>query len=86
MSPQPSGRCSGSSGGVWKYIVRQGSSGALATVQQVGNALGVALTGVLFFSLADNGIVHAFQVSEIELAVLLLGVAALSRLLPGKTS
>jgi EmrB/QacA subfamily drug resistance transporter len=63
------------------------TSGALATVQQVGNALGVALTGVIFFGDAPrHGVVHATQLSLIELAVLLTGVAALTRLLPRHTS
>jgi hypothetical protein len=31
------------------------ASGALATMQQVGNALGVAVTGVLFFGALDGG-------------------------------
>jgi EmrB/QacA subfamily drug resistance transporter len=59
-----------------------GASGALNTVQQVGNALGVAITGVLFFGAADQGYAHAFQVSVLQLAALGILVAVLSRLLP----
>jgi hypothetical protein len=51
-------------------------------MQQVGNALGVAITGVVFFGAAQQGISHAFELSLAELAVLLIGVALLSRLLP----
>jgi len=58
-------------------------SGALSTVQQVGNALGVAVTGVIFFGAQSAGFAHAFDLSLAELAGLLLAVAALSRLLPG---
>jgi EmrB/QacA subfamily drug resistance transporter len=59
-----------------------GASGALNTVQQVGNALGVAITGVIFFGAADQGYDHAFQVSVLQLAGLGVLVAALTRLLP----
>jgi EmrB/QacA subfamily drug resistance transporter len=58
------------------------ASGALATMQQVGNALGVAVTGVLFFGALDGGFAHAFEISLAELAVLCVAVAALTRLLP----
>jgi len=57
-------------------------SGTLATMQQLGNALGVAVTGLIFFDSLDRGIPHAFELSLAELAVLLLLVGALSRLLP----
>jgi EmrB/QacA subfamily drug resistance transporter len=59
------------------------ASGALSTVQQVGNALGVALTGVVFYATLHAGFAHAFAWSVAELAGLLLAVALLSRLLPG---
>jgi EmrB/QacA subfamily drug resistance transporter len=62
---------------------RAGSvSGALATMQQVGNAVGVAVTGVIFFGALSNGYQRAFELALIELAGLLLAVAALTRLLP----
>jgi EmrB/QacA subfamily drug resistance transporter len=58
------------------------ASGALSTMQQVGNALGVAVTGVVFFGALDGGFAHAFEVSLVQLAALCLAVAALTRLLP----
>ncbi len=57
-------------------------SGTLSTMQQVGNALGVAVTGVVFFGTLGRGYAHAFGLSLGELACLLTGVAALTRLLP----
>jgi MFS family permease len=62
------------------------ASGALATMQQVGNAVGVAVTGVIFFGALDGGYAHAFAWSLIELAVLLVAVAGLTRLLPARHS
>jgi len=62
---------------------RAGSvSGAMSTVQQVGNALGVAITGVIFFDGLNHGYDRAFAWSLVELAALLVAVAILSRLLP----
>ena len=58
------------------------ASGAVTTVQNVGGALGVAITGVIFFGALHGGYAHALEMSLIELGALLLGVAALSRLLP----
>ena len=58
------------------------ASGALSTMQQVGNAIGVAVTGVVFFGALDHGFAHAFELSLVQLAVLCLAVAALTRLLP----
>jgi EmrB/QacA subfamily drug resistance transporter len=58
------------------------AAGALSTMQQVGNALGVAVTGVLFFGALHAGFAHAFEVSLVQLAVLCAAVAALTRLLP----
>lgn len=57
-------------------------SGALATVQQVGNALGVALIGLVFFGAARASYARAFEESAGLLAALLVGVAACARLLP----
>jgi MFS family permease len=57
-------------------------SGALSTMQQVGNSIGVAVTGVIFFGALHHGYAHAFGWSVTELGGLLLGVALLSRLLP----
>ncbi|WP_329565496.1 MFS transporter [Kitasatospora sp. NBC_01266] len=58
------------------------AAGAVATTQQVGNALGVALLGILFYRAVHQGWTHAFVLSMLVLAVLELAVAALSRLLP----
>lgn len=58
-------------------------SGALSTMQQIGNSIGVAVTGVIFFGAVSHGSAHAFALSVIELGCVLLAVAALSRLLPG---
>jgi EmrB/QacA subfamily drug resistance transporter len=55
-------------------------SGALSTMQQVGNSVGVAVTGVLFFGALAHG--HGYAValrwSLIELACLQVVVAALT--------
>jgi EmrB/QacA subfamily drug resistance transporter len=61
------------------------ASGTLSTVQQLGNALGVAIAGLLFFGSLSGGYAFAFQVTLGEFVVLLLGVAALTRLLPRGT-
>jgi EmrB/QacA subfamily drug resistance transporter len=58
------------------------TSGVLATMQNVGNAIGVAVVGVLFYGAVSHGFAGAFQVSVIALAVALAGVAALTRLIP----
>jgi EmrB/QacA subfamily drug resistance transporter len=63
---------------------RAGSaSGAMSTMQQVGYALGVAVTGVVFFGSSDQGVGHAFELSLIQLAAVAAGIVAASRLLPG---
>ncbi|HSZ39192.1 MAG TPA: MFS transporter [Trebonia sp.] len=59
-------------------------SGALATAQQVGNAIGVAISGVVFYGLLDRGYGIAYGWSVAEMAALLLGVAALTFLIPKK--
>src|SRR5215469_3602635 len=58
-------------------------SGALSTAQQVGNSVGVAVTGVLFFGALSHGYDLAFGRSVLQMGVLLLAVAALTRLMPG---
>jgi MFS family permease len=58
------------------------ASGMLTTMQNVGNAIGVAVTGVIFFGALHSGYARAFELAAGELAVLLLGVAVLTRLLP----
>jgi predicted MFS family arabinose efflux permease len=61
------------------------ASGMLTTTQNVGNALGVAVTGVIFFGSLHGGYSTAFELAAVELAVLVAGVAGLSRLLPRPT-
>ena len=61
------------------------ASGMLTTMQNVGNALGVAVTGVIFFGALHSGYAPAFELAVGELAVLLVGVAALTRLLPRRS-
>jgi predicted MFS family arabinose efflux permease len=58
------------------------TSGVLAAMQNVGNAIGVAVVGVLFYGAVSHGFAEAFQVSVIALAVALAGVAGLTRLIP----
>src|SRR6185436_17533582 len=58
-------------------------SGALSTAQQVGNSVGVAVTGVLFFGTLSHGYGLAFERSVLQMGALLLLVAALTRLMPG---
>jgi MFS family permease len=57
-------------------------SGLLSTMQQVGNAVGVAVIGVIFFGTAAHGYAHAFTLSTLALSVLLVGVAGCARCLP----
>jgi EmrB/QacA subfamily drug resistance transporter len=64
---------------------RAGSaSGALSTAQQIGFALGVAVTGVIYVGSADDGIGHAVELSLIQLAVVSAGIVVASRLLPAR--
>jgi EmrB/QacA subfamily drug resistance transporter len=52
--------------------------GALSTAQQVGNAIGVAVSGVIFFGLLNHGFPAAFCASLAQMGGLLLVVAALT--------
>jgi len=62
---------------------RAGSvSGALSTAQQVGNAIGVATAGVIFYGLLGRGYATAYGWSVAEMACLLLGVVALAFAIP----
>ena len=54
----------------------------LSTTQQVGFALGVAITGVIFFGESAADVGHAFELSLIQLAALAIGIVAMARLLP----
>jgi predicted MFS family arabinose efflux permease len=56
------------------------ASGVLATVNQVGNAVGVALIGIVFYPAAT--MTAGFRASLVALVVLELALALLARLLP----
>ena len=58
------------------------TSGVLSTAQNVGNALGVAVIGVVFFGALNHGYATAFELSLAVLAGTLAAVAVLTRLLP----
>jgi EmrB/QacA subfamily drug resistance transporter len=62
------------------------ASGVMTTMQNVGNAIGVAVTGVIFFAALHGGYAHAFELALAQLAALLALVAALTRLLPERAS
>ena len=53
-------------------------SGALSTAQQVGNSIGVAVSGVIFFGVLSHGYAASFALSTAQMGCLLLGVAALA--------
>ena len=57
-------------------------TGALSTTQQVGNCLGIAIIGVIFFGIGSGGTPAAFGWSLVALAGVSLLVVALGRLLP----
>ena len=63
-------------------------SGAMATAQQVGNAIGVAISGVIFYGLlgAGHGYAVAYGWSIAQMAALLVGVAALTFIIPKTAS
>ncbi|MFD0576677.1 hypothetical protein [Dactylosporangium darangshiense] len=56
------------------------ASGVLATVNQTGNAVGVALVGIVFYRAAS--ITAGFQASVVALVVLEIALALLIQLLP----
>ena len=56
------------------------AAGVLATAQQIGAAIGVAVVGTVFFALAP--ITHAFVISLVVVAGLTLATATLAQLLP----
>jgi EmrB/QacA subfamily drug resistance transporter len=62
-------------------------SGALSTAQQVGNAIGVAVSGVIFYGLLarGDGYPAAYGWSLAQLGLLLAGVAALTFIIPATT-
>jgi MFS family permease len=57
-------------------------SGLLSTMQQTGNALGVAVTGAIFYAAFSGGYAHAFASSVIEIICLPIAVIAVVALLP----
>jgi MFS family permease len=59
-------------------------SGTSSTVQQVGNALGVALVGIVFFGRVDQGMVEAFGASLVYLAATTVAVAVAAAFLPSR--
>jgi EmrB/QacA subfamily drug resistance transporter len=65
--------------------VRVGAaSGAMSTITQVGYALGVAITGVVFFG-AGADMAYAFKLSLLQLSAFALGIVVMARLLPGRS-
>ncbi|HTW99311.1 MAG TPA: MFS transporter, partial [Acidimicrobiales bacterium] len=60
------------------------TAGVLSTAQNVGNAIGVAVVGVIFFGSLHHGFATAFELSVGALALALTAVAALTRLLPAR--
>ena len=60
--------------------------GLMSTLQQVGNSVGVAVVGLVFFGTADAGYNRAFGLSSLLLAVLLVAVAACAARLPGRAA
>jgi MFS family permease len=60
-------------------------SGTASTLQQLGNALGVALVGLVFFGRLDRGIVPALDASLVYLAATTAAVVLVGLLLPRPT-
>jgi predicted MFS family arabinose efflux permease len=58
------------------------AAGVLATAQQVGGALGIAVIGVVFFGAVTTGVPHAFRVALFAIAGLTLLTAGLAQRLP----
>jgi MFS family permease len=58
--------------------------GAMSTTQQIGYALGVAVTGVIYFGASGAG--QAFELALIQLTVVAAGVVAAARLLPSRAA
>lgn len=58
-------------------------SGTSSTLQQVANAVGVAVVGLIFFGRLDRGIVDAFESSLIYLVATTASVAVAAMFLPG---
>ncbi|HEY2478008.1 MAG TPA: hypothetical protein VGI17_04695 [Solirubrobacterales bacterium] len=62
------------------------ASGVLSTAQQVGNTIGVAAIGAIFYgAIGPNGdYAGAFELALVAVAAVCLAVAALVQLLPGR--
>lgn len=58
------------------------ASGVLATTQQLGGALGVAVIGVVFYGAVGDGFAHAFSTGLVVLGALALITAAVVQFLP----
>lgn len=59
-------------------------SGTSSTVQQLGNAVGVALVGIVFFGRLDQGMGDAFEASLVYLVATTVAVAVAAAFLPGR--
>ncbi len=59
-------------------------SGTSSTLQQVANAVGVALVGIIFFGRLDRGMVDAFEASLVYLVATTVAVAVAAAFLPGR--
>ena len=59
-------------------------SGTSSTVQQVANAVGVALVGIVFFGRLDHGMVDAFEASLVYLVATTVAAAVAAAFLPGR--
>jgi predicted MFS family arabinose efflux permease len=64
------------------------ASGVLSTAQQVGNTIGVAVIGAIFYgAIGPHGdYAGAFDLSLAAIAAICLAVAALVQLLPGRAT
>ncbi|HVX47142.1 MAG TPA: MFS transporter [Mycobacteriales bacterium] len=60
------------------------ASGVLATSQQLGGALGVAVIGVVFYAALDRGFAHAFSTGLVVLGAVALTTAAVVQFLPAR--
>jgi MFS family permease len=60
-------------------------SGTSSTLQQLGNALGVALVGIVYFGLLGHGVAEAFGGSLLYLVGTTVAVALAGLALPGRS-
>ena len=58
-------------------------SGISSTLQQVGNAVGVALVGIIYFGRAEHGVAGAFEASLLYLIATTAIVGLIAGRLPG---